>query len=840
MIRKALIAAGIVGFFSSLCFSSFYVDLGSSSPTFPKTNDTIPAETTEFLVKFTQAVSENTLYLYGDNCFDKIMLLNSQGAPLPIHAAYSTSSCGTPEKSKVIITLDGSIALQPNEAYGLLLAAKVISDPSAGCITNDPYVEQFPINHVSDISNVLEQQDMDGTLRQCKTCIVNDPRTGKPGPGPLRGFLVIPFFTEGYAGDPEPTCDDGIQNGGEEGVDCGGPCITPCPGLASDEYDAQISCQLFDVPVFNNENFYIWVEAVNTGDVEWPVSIVQPKNLEGWYPDEDPNFVTNIRLEVVSGWNEKKYTFIIHNLGQPVAPGASTLFVIPAHVPCVPCCPLIPPGESETHSITFRMAHYENDAWNYFGNECTATFDIKQRNADSIAGFTGEDYDCDTLPDQFEQAVLNQFHPRWFVGADDCGHGQLPATIADSDTVHPAVFTKWTGTASIYGQVFKPPVVNDDPCSYCVEVHWYDWWRKDCGFFNGHSGDPEGFQSLVCTDSSDFAHADLSQWFINKNRFNAHGSSACEHTYGEGGLTESGPVDVWVAHSKHGSFESKSSCDDHCCFFIFFCDDCDVNDPHFRCQDTTCPEQAGNLGEFSQPMPNKKWVQSNRLGTQRINKKMESVLNNSRCHTPHTWDYSGWFALPETGVIDVDVYGVAEGEEFPFALEFPEDGIDYSSMYSTVRVRNYRNDELMDEYIHEFETRPFILQTAGGYETRLEYFDDQGQGMGNKTYQFNVSQDPAASIAFDRIDGNVLNAASGYVLTGAFDKSFEPGLILVSKDEMGDGACYAPSRLQENNKVAVDASNFVVGDNQISIVVQDRGHTIDVVRTTLHLDRILR
>ncbi len=29
--------------------------------------------------------------------------------------------------------------------------------------------------------------------------------------------------------EPEPTCDDNIQNGDEEGVDCGGSCANPCP-----------------------------------------------------------------------------------------------------------------------------------------------------------------------------------------------------------------------------------------------------------------------------------------------------------------------------------------------------------------------------------------------------------------------------------------------------------------------------------------------------------------------------------------------------------------------------------------------------------------------------------
>jgi hypothetical protein len=35
--------------------------------------------------------------------------------------------------------------------------------------------------------------------------------------------------TYGYWGKYGPTCSDGVQNQGEGGVDCGGPCSTPCP-----------------------------------------------------------------------------------------------------------------------------------------------------------------------------------------------------------------------------------------------------------------------------------------------------------------------------------------------------------------------------------------------------------------------------------------------------------------------------------------------------------------------------------------------------------------------------------------------------------------------------------
>ncbi|KAA3628519.1 MAG: T9SS C-terminal target domain-containing protein [Bacteroidetes bacterium] len=38
-----------------------------------------------------------------------------------------------------------------------------------------------------------------------------------------------------------PTCDDGIQNGDEEGVDCGGSCPNPCPGCEDNEVTITIN-----------------------------------------------------------------------------------------------------------------------------------------------------------------------------------------------------------------------------------------------------------------------------------------------------------------------------------------------------------------------------------------------------------------------------------------------------------------------------------------------------------------------------------------------------------------------------------------------------------------------
>lgn len=44
---------------------------------------------------------------------------------------------------------------------------------------------------------------------------------------------------------PCPTCDDGVQNGGEEGVDCGGPCIKQCPSCddkLQNQNESDIDC----------------------------------------------------------------------------------------------------------------------------------------------------------------------------------------------------------------------------------------------------------------------------------------------------------------------------------------------------------------------------------------------------------------------------------------------------------------------------------------------------------------------------------------------------------------------------------------------------------------------
>ena len=45
----------------------------------------------------------------------------------------------------------------------------------------------------------------------------------------IRHFIVL--FLKIFERFFPATCNDGIKNQGEIGVDCGGPCTTECPGM---------------------------------------------------------------------------------------------------------------------------------------------------------------------------------------------------------------------------------------------------------------------------------------------------------------------------------------------------------------------------------------------------------------------------------------------------------------------------------------------------------------------------------------------------------------------------------------------------------------------------------
>jgi hypothetical protein len=73
-------------------------------------------------------------------------------------------------------------------------------------------------------------------------------------------FTCVPNSCLGATCDvevPPSTCDDGIQNGGEEGVDCGGSCPTECPPLCSPgEYQAETIFHSVGGPITGGWN--IW------------------------------------------------------------------------------------------------------------------------------------------------------------------------------------------------------------------------------------------------------------------------------------------------------------------------------------------------------------------------------------------------------------------------------------------------------------------------------------------------------------------------------------------------------------------------------------------------------
>jgi len=67
---------------------------------------------------------------------------------------------------------------------------------------------------------------------------------------------------------PDPTCSDGKKNGGEEGIDCGGSCATPCLEKIKDigvEWKRffKIREGFYDVAaLINNQNFFAGLESI--------------------------------------------------------------------------------------------------------------------------------------------------------------------------------------------------------------------------------------------------------------------------------------------------------------------------------------------------------------------------------------------------------------------------------------------------------------------------------------------------------------------------------------------------------------------------------------------------
>lgn len=192
------------------------------------------------------------------------------------------------------------------------------------------------------------------------------------------------------------------------------------------------------------------------------------------------------------------------------------------------------------------------------------------------------DSDHDGLTDSVEQALLEQFQPRFMISGSDC-------------SIKPAEFTpllkKPVAVADngiIYGQAFP-----SQGRTGAVELHYYDLWRKDCGQA-GHDLDAEHVSVLVERD-------DAGGWKARYWYAAAHEDTMCDAsqiTRAKALNAERKGTDIWVSAGKHGAFLSRRACRSGC-----GADSCDGDDPLEGAR-------VVNLGELSSPMNGATWVES--------------------------------------------------------------------------------------------------------------------------------------------------------------------------------------------------------------------------------------
>ena len=158
------------------------------------------------------------------------------------------------------------------------------------------------------------------------------------------------------------------------------------------------------------------------------------------------------------------------------------------------------------------------------------------------------DSDHDGLTDVEEQALLEQFAPRFMISRDDCA-GQ-PAEFVVS--VEKPLVASENGT--IYGQAF-PRAAHPEQ----VELHYYDLWAKDCGE-KGHNLDAEHASALLERDLAGNWRARY--WYAA-----AHEDTLCDASQMARAVAlgaESHGPEVWISGGKHAAFLNRSICSRGC------------------------------------------------------------------------------------------------------------------------------------------------------------------------------------------------------------------------------------------------------------------------------------
>jgi hypothetical protein len=165
------------------------------------------------------------------------------------------------------------------------------------------------------------------------------------------------------------------------------------------------------------------------------------------------------------------------------------------------------------------------------------------------------DADRDGLSDQFEQALLQKFAPRFHISASDC---DIAPAEFHSDLPQPRVKAR---NGTIYGQVF--PLPRGSGAGGFVEIHFYHLWAQDCGLTR-HALDVESVSALLQTETNQSLPESWRAAFWHSA---AHEGTLCDMGNGATsaalGAIDQGP-DVWVSRNKHASFLSRDLCSKGC------------------------------------------------------------------------------------------------------------------------------------------------------------------------------------------------------------------------------------------------------------------------------------
>jgi hypothetical protein len=164
------------------------------------------------------------------------------------------------------------------------------------------------------------------------------------------------------------------------------------------------------------------------------------------------------------------------------------------------------------------------------------------------------DSDHDGLPDDFEDALLQQFAPSLRIAMDDCSI--RPASFEPGITVPQVIADDGT----LYGQAKPVPGAPHE-----IELHFYHLWRRDCGRL-GHPLDAEHVATLLRLEDPD-RPSDARSWRAAYWYAAAHEDTVCDASH----LAHASTLDavthgakVWISSGKHGSFLTEKMCSHGC------------------------------------------------------------------------------------------------------------------------------------------------------------------------------------------------------------------------------------------------------------------------------------